>query len=48
MKPKSQYKEESRWAVVLWKVIKKELLHNYHNEYCNGRVYREEEVDEGM
>jgi len=37
MKPKSQYKDESKWAVVLWKTIKKVLLHNFPNEYCNGR-----------
>jgi len=43
MKPKSQYKDESKWAVVLWKTIKKALLHNFPNEYCNGKIYREDE-----
>ena len=45
MKPKSQYKDESRWVIVLWEMIKKGLLHNYHSEYCNGKIYREVEDD---
>ncbi len=41
MKPKSTNKDESKWAVVLWKMWKKQLLHNFPNEYCNGKVYTE-------
>ena len=41
MKPKSHYKDESKWVVVLWKMIKKELLHNFPNEYCHGNIVLE-------
>jgi len=39
MKPNNKKIDEAKWAVVTWKIVKKELLHNYPNEYCNGRVY---------
>jgi hypothetical protein len=44
LKPKLPKIEESKWAVVLWKHIKKALLHNFHNEYCNGKRYDEDDI----
>ena len=46
MKDKLKNTDESRWVIVMWKMIKKGLLHNFHSDYCNGKVFTEDMLDD--